>query len=59
MWKDRKRLPVTKITNYSHRENLVYASSWDFNDKKKDTLNGMNNIKIGKGCCELVWESLV
>jgi hypothetical protein len=21
-------------------------------------LNGMNNIKIWKGCCELVWECL-
>jgi len=27
--------------------------------KKNDTLNVMKNIKIGKGCCELVWEGLV
>jgi hypothetical protein len=59
MWKDRKRLSVPKITNYSPKENYVYASSWDFNDKKKDTLNGMKDIKIGKGCCELVWICLL
>lgn len=46
MWKDRKSLPVTKITNYMRKENFLYASSWDFKDKKYDTLNGMNNIKI-------------
>jgi len=59
MWKDRKKLPVTKITNYSRKENFLYANSWVLKDKKNDTLNGMNNIKIGKECYELVWECLV
>jgi hypothetical protein len=59
VWKDRKRLHVTEITNYSRKENFVCANSWDFNDKKNNTLNGINNIKIGKGCCELVWECVV
>jgi hypothetical protein len=59
MWKERKRLPVTKITKYSRKENFVYARSWDLSDKKYVTLNGMNNTKIIKGCCELVLECLV
>ena len=49
MLKERKGLPVTKITRYSRKENFVYASSFDFGDKKYDTLNRMNNIKIKKG----------